>query len=119
MANVTPETDLTWKDHVASLKNVGILFSMLWQTSPWLLIGIVFIRLTRAFLPAALLWIPKQILDGIIAAHQHHGDLRRVWQLLALELILALASDLLAQASTVLDALMGERFTCSVATRLI
>ena len=119
MASVTPETDLTWKEHVASFKNIGILFSMLWKTSPWLLIGIVFVRLARAFLPAALLWIPKQILDGIIAAYQHHGDLRRVWQLLALELILALAADLLAQASSVLDALVGEQFTCYVATRLI
>lgn len=119
MASATPETDLTWRDHFASLGNVWLLFLMLWKTSPWLLILTILVRLARSILPAALLWIPKQILDGIIAVSQHHGDLRRVWQLLALEMVLALAADLLAQANGVLDALLGERFTCYVATKLI
>lgn len=119
MASETLGSELTWRDHLASLSNIRLLFLMLWDTSPWLLIGTIFVRLARAVLPAALLWIPKQILDGIIAYTQHHGDLRRVWQLLALEIILALVADLLSQANTVLDALMGERFTRYVATRLI
>jgi ATP-binding cassette subfamily B protein len=119
MSSKTSETDLTWRDHLASAGNIRLLLSMLWKTSPWLLTGTVFVRLGRAVLPAALLWIPKQILDGIIAASQHHGDLRRVWQLLALEILLALVADLLSQANTVLDALLGERFTCYVATKLI
>lgn len=119
MASETPESELTWRDHLTSLSNVRLLFSMLWATSPWLLVGTIFVRVARAFLPAALLWIPKQIVDGIIAVSQHHGDVRRVWQLLALEIVLALIADLLSQANTVLDALLGERFTCFVATRLI
>lgn len=119
MASETPESTLTWRDHVASLSNIRLLFSMLWATSPWLLVGTIFVRIGRALLPAALLWIPKQIVDGIIAYTQHHGDLRRVWQLLALEIVLALVADLLSQANTVLDALLGERFTRFVATRLI
>jgi ATP-binding cassette subfamily B protein len=119
MASVKTQPELTWRDHIASFGNIGLLFSMLWKTSPWLLIGTILVRLARAVLPAALLWIPKQILDGIIAAYQHHGDLRHIWQLLALEMVLALAADLLAQANTVMDALLGEKFTCHVATRLI
>jgi ATP-binding cassette subfamily B protein len=119
MASETPESELTWRDHVASLSNIRLLFSMLWATSPWLLVGTIFVRVGRALLPAALLWIPKQIVDGIIAYTQHHGDLRRVWQLLALEIVLALVADLLSQANTVFDALLGERFTCFIATKLI
>ncbi len=119
MTSKTFETDLTWRDHLASMGNIRLLLSMLWKTSPWLLTGTIFVRFGRAILPAALLWIPKQILDGIVAASQHHGDLRRVWQLLALEILLALVADLLSQANTVLDALLGERFTCYVATKLI
>jgi ATP-binding cassette, subfamily B, bacterial len=119
MASEALESDLTWRDHLASLSNIRLLFSMLWDTSPWLFTGTILVRACRAVLPALLLWIPKQIVDGIIAFSQHHGDLRRVWQLLALELVLALVADLLAQANTVLDALLGERFTCYVATRLI
>ncbi|HET6976348.1 MAG TPA: ABC transporter ATP-binding protein [Pyrinomonadaceae bacterium] len=120
MANETPESDLTWLNHLASLRNIRLLFSMLWDACPWLLVGAILVRAGRAVLPAALLWIPKQIVDGIIAYTQHgSGDLKRVWQLLALELVLALIADLLSQANTVLDALLGERFTCYVATRLI
>jgi ATP-binding cassette subfamily B protein len=119
MASAKSETDLTWRDHVASLSNVWLLFSMLRKASPLLLITTICVRLARAVLPAALLWIPKQILDGIIAVSRHQGDLKRVWHLLALEMILALAADLLLQANSVLDALLGERLTCHVATKLI
>ncbi len=119
MASGKEEADLTWRDHLRSLGNARFLFSMLWRTSPSFLTGIVVIRIVRATLPALLLWIPKQILDGIIAASQHHGDLRRVWQLIGIEVALAFLADLLSQANTVLEALLGERFTCFVATRLI
>src|SRR5690242_18663420 len=115
MASEIHETGLTWRDHFASLGNIRLLFSMLWDTSPWLLIGTIFVRVARAVLPAALLWIPKQIVDGIIAASQHHGDLGRVWRLLALELLLVVLTDMLARANTVLDALLGERFTAFIA----
>src|SRR6266849_3745411 len=119
MAGLAPETELTWRDHLASFGNIWILFSMLWTTGRWLFLGTILVRIARAIVPAALLWIPKQIIDGIIAVIQKHGDLERVWRLLALELILAIIADLLSQANTVLDGLLGERFTRYTATRLI
>ena len=92
---------------------------MLWATSPSLLTGTVCLRLVRAILPAILLWIPKQILDGLISALQTHGDLRRIWSLLILELLLGLTSEMMSQANSVLDDLLGERFTCYVTVRLM
>jgi len=109
----------SWRVRIASVGNVGHLFSMLWAASPPLLVGTIFLRLARATLPAILLWIPKQILDGIINVSRGHGGLSRVWHFVALELMVALISDLLSQANNLLDSLLGERFTCHVATHLI
>jgi ATP-binding cassette, subfamily B, bacterial len=113
------EPNHTWKSRLASVHNIKSLFVMLWQTSPFLFIGTIAVRVGRAVLPIALLWIPKQILDGVIAVLRGHGNIHHVWWLLAMELSLALIADLLSQANTVLDALLGERFTTHVALKLI
>jgi ATP-binding cassette subfamily B protein len=113
------DSHLRWRDHVRSLRNVRPLLSLLWDAGPSLLIGTIVLRLTRAVLPTLLLWIPKQILDGLVAFQRGHGDLKKVWLLLALEFSLALTSDLLSQANNSLDTVLGERFTCHVTTLLI
>jgi ATP-binding cassette, subfamily B, bacterial len=119
MASLTHGSDLTWRDHLAGLSNLWPLFRMLWDVSPVLFAGTVFVRFARSVLPMVLLWVSKQILDGILAALRGHGDLKLLWRLLALELALTLVGDMLSHANTVLDGLMGERFTTFIATRLI
>jgi len=92
---------------------------MLWGTSPLFFVSTVFVRLARSALPALLLLVSKQILDGILSVSRGHGDVEKVWRLLLLECALALVTDMLSHANTVLDSLLGERFTCFIATRLI
>jgi ATP-binding cassette subfamily B protein len=84
-----------------------------------LFVGTTGLRLARAALPVILLWIPKQILDGIVASYRHGGDTHRVWHLLLLEFALGLVGELLSHANNLFDSLLGEHFTCYVATRLM
>ena len=119
MATIPQAADETLWSRFASIGNVAPLFRMLWSTSPFLFLGTILVRMGRAVLPMALLWIPKKIVDGVIAVTHQHGNLSHVWHLLALELVLALVLDMLTQANTVLDSLLGERFTTDVAIKLI
>ncbi len=115
----TPQ-DLSWRDRLSGLRNVRPLLRMVWETSPPLVVATVLLRLVRALLPLALLWIPKLILDAVVARISHGGgNLRHIWHLVALELALAVVSDVLGRANTLCDSLLGDRFTNRVSVRLM
>ncbi len=93
---------------------------MVWETSPPLVSASVFLRLIRALLPLALLWIPKLIIDAVVA-HVTRGaaNLPQIWRWIAIELALAVLSDILARVNTLCDSLLGDRFTDLVSVRLM
>ena len=62
-----PAPELTWRARFASLRNVRPLLGMVWQTSPPLVLATAFLRLLRALMPLAMLWVSKLILDGVVA----------------------------------------------------
>ena len=69
---------------------------MVWETSPPLVLASIIFRLVRALLPLAMLWVSKLIIDGVVAwITRGRGDLAGIWKLVALELSLAIASDVL------------------------
>jgi ATP-binding cassette subfamily B protein len=80
---------------------------MVWGTSRALTIASVAGRLVRSVMPLATLWVGKLIIDAV--AHGVHRD--RVWTLVALEIALAASSDLLGRAVSLVDSLLGDRFT--------
>jgi ATP-binding cassette subfamily B protein len=93
---------------------------MVWQTSPPLVATSVFLRLLRALMPVASLWIGKLILDAVVARiARREGSLATVWKLVALELALAFLADVLGRANSLCDSLLGDRFTNRVSMRLI
>jgi ATP-binding cassette subfamily B protein len=115
-----PDEDITWRARFASLRNVRPLFAMVWETSPPLVFATVLLRLFRAVLPLAMLWVPKLILDAVVAFVSHGtGNLNRIWKLVAIELGLAILSDILGRVNTLCDSLLGDRFTDLVSVRLM
>ena len=115
-----PEGDATWRTRLASLRNIRPLLGMVWETSPPLVSITILIRLVRALLPLAMLWISKLILDGVVAwIKRGNGNAAHIWKLVAMDLGLAVLSDLLARANSLTDSLLGDRFTNRVSVRLI
>src|ERR1035438_3220444 len=115
-----PAQELSWRARLESLRNIRPLLRMVWETSPPLVVASVIFRLFRALLPLAMLWVSKLIIDGVVAwITRRSGHLAAVWQLVALELTLAIASDLLGRANTLCDSLLGDRFTNRVSVRLM
>jgi ATP-binding cassette subfamily B protein len=93
---------------------------MVWETSPPLVLASTVFRLVRALLPLSMLWVSKLIIDGVVAwISRHSGNPLGIWKLVALELALAVASDVLGRANTLCDSLLGDRFTNRVSVRLM
>jgi ATP-binding cassette subfamily B protein len=115
-----PDGDATWRTRLASLRNIRPLLGMVWDTSPTLVSITTVLRFVRALLPLAMLWVSKLILDGVVAwIKRGNGDAARLWKLVALELGLAVLSDLLTRANSLADSLLGDRFTNRISVRLI
>src|SRR5436305_8329005 len=103
-----------------SLRNIGRLLAMVWETSPPLVIVTIGLRICRAVLPLAMLWVPKLILDAVVLrVTQRGGSTTRIWQLVALELGLAVLNDMLARANMLFESLLGDRFANRVSVRII
>ena len=115
-----PAVDLTWRARFASLRYVRPLLRLVWETSPPLVVATVLLRVVRALMPLALLWVSKLILDSVVAWISHGaGSAAGIWKLVAIEFALAAASDFLARANTLCDSILGDRFTNRVSVRLM
>jgi ATP-binding cassette subfamily B protein len=67
-----------------------------------------------------MLWVSKLIIDAVVGRiSTGTGSLTAIWKLVALELGLAIASDILGRANTLCDSLLGDRFTNRVSVRLM
>ena len=115
-----PAAETTWRERLTSLRNIRPLLRMVWETSPPLLVTTAVLRLFRALLPVAILWVSKLILDAVVARiSRGSGTLETVWKLVAIEFGLAILSDVLGRANTLCDSLLGDRFTNRVSVRLM
>ena len=108
------------KDSFASLKFVPRFFSEIRKVNPPLFYLNVFMRLVSAFLPVAMLWVGKEIVDEVVLQIASESkDLHRLWILVGGEFTLAIASDLLGRAISLTDALLGDQYSINSSVKLI
>ena len=60
----------TWSERLQALKYVPPLLKLVYQTHRGYTVAILALRVLRSFIPLAVLWIGKLIIDGVIAAVQ-------------------------------------------------
>jgi ATP-binding cassette subfamily B protein len=121
----------SFRDRFSALRNVPPFLALIWQTSRSLTTATLALRLVRAVLPIATLYVGKLIIDQVVALTQladrpgslsawlDSGLLDPIVLLLFIELGLAVASDVLARAVSLIDSLLGERFTNESSIRLM
>ncbi|WP_340570377.1 ABC transporter ATP-binding protein [Stenotrophomonas sp. G106K1] len=114
-----------------AMRNLPPFLRQVWQTSRTLTIASLGLRLIRALLPVAMLYVGKLIIDTALHLSQHDagfpslgealssGLLNPLLGLLALELGLAIASDLLGRLVSYADALLSELFANVTSVRLM
>jgi len=101
----------TLRERVAVLRNVPPFVRLVWQTHRGLTAAMVALRLARAFIPVAVLWVGKLIIDAVVAARGGTLDTRRLWQLVAIEIALAFAGETLSRVSSIVESLLGDLFS--------
>jgi ATP-binding cassette subfamily B protein len=112
---------LTFKQRLAALRNLPKFFKLVWKTSPSLTIANSLLRLTKSATPVAILYIGKLIIDqviqisqGKISSHSNH-----LWKLVVIEFLLAIGSDALNRAITLMDSLLGDLFSNHTSIKII
>jgi ATP-binding cassette, subfamily B, bacterial len=99
------------RERVAAFRYILPFVRLVWETGPALTLSMAALRLARAFVPVAVLWVGKLIIDTVVAAREGGADTARLWRLLALEVALALAGEILSRASAVVESLLGDLFS--------
>jgi ATP-binding cassette subfamily B protein len=97
-----------WRERIAALRSIPRFLALAWRTHRGYAGLTVVLRLLRALVPIVALWLGKLIIDAIVAARGGHPDSRRLWTLVALEMVVVLAGEALSKASTVIEGLFGN-----------
>lgn len=122
--HVTPtdsKEQLSWRERFAALGNLPAFFRLVWDTSPGLFLGNAGLRLIRAAIPAATLYIGKLIIDQVVSlSKQTPGtDSNDIWWLVGAEFGLAILSTALGRAVSLMDGLLGDLFANKTSIRLM
>ncbi|MEV4882454.1 ABC transporter ATP-binding protein [Chitinophaga ginsengisegetis] len=111
---------LTFKERLAALRNLPAFFRMVWQTSPGLAIGNTVLRVAQSAMPLSLLYVGKLIIDQVVHLTKDPGHSTTwLWQLVALEFGLAILSDALSRAISLLDGLLGDLFANHTSVKIM
>jgi ATP-binding cassette subfamily B protein len=107
-----------------ALKHVPPLIKLVFQTHRGYTAAILVLRVVRSFIPVAVLWIGKLIIDGVIAgvAAVRAGQTPEWWHLatlVGLELGIAVVGEGLARLSSLLESLLGDLFANRLSVRLM
>jgi ATP-binding cassette subfamily B protein len=119
------------RERFGALRNLPPFLTLIWQTSRVMTTATLLLRLLRALLPVATLYVGKLIIDEVVlrmgtpgapstlADWYSSGLLDRLLWLLAIEFALAVLSDVLGRMVSLLDSLLAERFSNTTSIRLM
>jgi len=110
------------RERVSALRHLPAFLRLIWQTSPALTLGNIGLRLLRAALPLAMLYVGRLILDDVVQLNRlpvASRGLAPLFGLVALEFGLVLLADALGRAVALLDSLLGDLFANASSVRLM
>src|SRR3954463_8887218 len=112
---------LSLKERLSSLSNLPRFFRLVWQTSKGLTIANCALRIVRSATPVAILYVGKLIIDEVIRISHTHGTASHthLWTLVAAEFALAIISDALTRAITLMDSLLGDLFSNHTSVKIM
>jgi ATP-binding cassette subfamily B protein len=109
----------SFRERVDALRYVPQLLRLVWATHRGFTVAMAALRLVRAFVPIATLWIGKLIIDGVVTAQRRGDSWRSVATLVAIELGIVIIGELLARASSLVESLLGDLFSNRISVRLM
>ncbi|MES2733526.1 MAG: ABC transporter ATP-binding protein [Bacteroidota bacterium] len=114
---------VTLKERLEAFGNLPRFFRLIWNTSPWMTAFNMVLRICRAALPLTILYVGKLIIDEVMRMGAHpisqSGSHEYLWQLVAAEFGLAILSDGLSRAISLLDSLLGDLFANNTSIQIM
>ena len=111
----------TLREQFGALRYLPPFFRLIYEVAPRLAIVNVLLRLVKAALPLAMLYVGKLIVDEVVRLYEL-GDvdtLKLLWTYVAIEAGLALLSEAINRGMTLGENLLGDLFTNETSVRLI
>ena len=110
----------TWAQRWRAMRNLPPFLRMVWGTHRGYVAGIALLRLLRAFVPLASLWVGKLIVDAVVEATRGGApDWRHIGGLVALEFGIVALGEMAARTGTLLESLLGDLFSNRMSVRLM
>src|SRR5688572_15735532 len=128
---IPPSGDRSWRERFGALRNLPPFLKLVWDTSPLYTTLTLVLRVARALLPVATLFVGKLIIDEVLrlAGIPNAPGSLRAWLssrllnglawLIALEFVLAVLSDVLGRIVSLLDSLLSERLSIATSVQLM
>ena len=109
-----------WRERIKSLNDIPPLFAMVWKSAPRVVIANLFLRLTVALIPLAMLAVTRVIIDSIYGFTSHQRALPSIfWWLVVLEFALGGLAAILARCINFCDVILADRYTHYVSVRIM
>jgi ATP-binding cassette, subfamily B, bacterial len=113
---------LSIKRRLLAFSNIPKFLKLVFNTSPFLTISNLIIRITIALLPVAMLYVGKLIIDEIILITGNSGQnvsQIKLWELVAVEGGLMVLINALNKVTNYLDGLLGDLFANKSAMKIM
>lgn len=116
----TINTKVTLKERFDALRNLPAFFKLVWQTNRWMTVVNALLRIVRSAMPLGLLYVGKLIIDKVVTiSHTQVKDMTELWELVGLEFALAILTDALSRAITLMDSLLGDLFSNHTSVKIM
>lgn len=108
-----------WRERLRALRSIPAFFRLVWETHRGFTVATIVLRLLRAGVPIATLWVAKLIIDGVVSARIGKPDASRLWLLVGLELLIVSIGEALDKASAAVEGLFGDLCSHHISEKLI
>ena len=110
-----------WRERLQALRNNSpLLFRMVWESAPGVVVGSLSARVIASLIPLGMLAVTGTIIEGIHAYTSHQKALPHYfWWLVAAEFVLAALSTVLVRVLDFFDAVLADKFTRHISTRIV
>jgi ATP-binding cassette subfamily B protein len=114
------ERPRTWRERLQAMRYVPALLRLVWETHRGYTLAMIVLRLLRAFVPVASLWVAKLIIDQVVLLARTPGaSLAPLWRVVTLELGIVVLGEVLARTSSLVESLLGDLFSNHISVRLM
>ena len=111
------------RERLRALRLIPPFLRLVWETKPSYAAAVVVLRVALAFGPVAMFWVSKLIFDVIQEVLAGRAAIADAWPqllgLVAIELAIALGTDLLQRLTSLIESLLADLFGNRLSVRLM